>query len=360
MVSLSLAMIVRNEELTLQRVLTDAAAFCDELVVLDTGSTDSSRQIAVAAGARVLEFAWVDDFSAARNASFAACRTDWIIWLDGDDHVPAEVQAGLRAAKSDLLSENLDGVYLPYRYHFDAVTDVCTLTVHRERLIRRAAGLAWAAPVHEAIDLTGRPQTSREDLYVEHRPPASKDEVRRGRNLAILLRAHERGDRSTRTLFYLGNELRDVGSYEQALVAYSTYRLRPGPLWEHYDALLSMARCHRGLGEPDEEHQILYAALELDPSRAEAYLALGLSHFRHERWEDALPFYAAADSTVRPAEGFVDPADYTWRACDHLGVCLMNTGRYREGIAASVRSLELGNPEVGRLRGNVRWALEQM
>ena len=73
--SLSLAMIVKDEAETLDGMLTDAAAFCDELVVVDTGSTDRTRDIARAAGATVLDVDWVDKFAAARHSSFAACTS---------------------------------------------------------------------------------------------------------------------------------------------------------------------------------------------------------------------------------------------------------------------------------------------
>lgn len=65
---LSLTMIVRDEESTLGRVLGQAATFCDEMVIVDTGSQDHTPEVAREAGARVLDFLWIDDFAAARNA----------------------------------------------------------------------------------------------------------------------------------------------------------------------------------------------------------------------------------------------------------------------------------------------------
>jgi glycosyltransferase involved in cell wall biosynthesis len=352
-------MIVRDEEATLAGVLADAATFCDELVVVDTGSTDATREIAIAAGATVLKFPWIDDFAAARNAAFDACTSEWIIWLDADDRLPTEVQEGLREAKLSLLSDELDAVYMPYRYQFDPVTGLCTLTLHRERMVRRAAGYRWLGAVHEVLDVTAGRTVFREDLYVEHHQHESKAAARVGRNLRILTRAVESGDRSPRTLFYYANELRDAGEHERALNVYDQYLVQENILWERHAALLSMARCADAIGDPDRAQLHLFQAMHVDPTRNEPFLALGLRRFDKQEWAAALPYYAAAASARAPVEGFVSPGDYTWRPWDHLGVCLINTGRYDEGIAATERSLELGNPDAARLKANIDWARGQ-
>lgn len=83
--TVSLCMIVRNEERSLARCLGSTKPVVHEMIVVDTGSSDKTREIATAFGARVFNFAWVDDFSKARNFSLAQASGDWILILDADE-----------------------------------------------------------------------------------------------------------------------------------------------------------------------------------------------------------------------------------------------------------------------------------
>ena len=83
--TVSLTMIVRNEENNLPHCLTSARGLFDEIVVVDTGSTDRTKDIAVEFGAKVIDFVWIDDFAAARNMSLAHATGDYAFWLDADD-----------------------------------------------------------------------------------------------------------------------------------------------------------------------------------------------------------------------------------------------------------------------------------
>jgi O-antigen biosynthesis protein len=89
-------MIVRDAERSLRAALESARPFMDEMIVVDTGSLDGSRAVAAERGARVFDFAWCDDFSAARNYSLDQATSDWIFWMDADDLLPAESGAELR------------------------------------------------------------------------------------------------------------------------------------------------------------------------------------------------------------------------------------------------------------------------
>src|SRR5689334_266361 len=81
----SLTMIVRDEEANLPRCLESAFGLFDEVVIVDTGSTDRTADIARSYGASVSAFRWVDDFAAARNAALGLATGDYIFWMDADE-----------------------------------------------------------------------------------------------------------------------------------------------------------------------------------------------------------------------------------------------------------------------------------
>jgi glycosyltransferase involved in cell wall biosynthesis len=95
-VDLSLCMIVRDEEPRIAECLQSIAPHVDEMVVVDTGSTDRTREIARDCGARVFDFPWTDSFAEARNQSLAQARGDWIFWMDADDVISPQVGQELR------------------------------------------------------------------------------------------------------------------------------------------------------------------------------------------------------------------------------------------------------------------------
>ena len=94
-------MIVKDEEAMIGRCLQAARDAVDEIVVVDTGSTDRTVEIAESLGARVLHHEWDGDFSAARNVSFDAATGDWVMYLDADEVLVADdVRAPARARRA--------------------------------------------------------------------------------------------------------------------------------------------------------------------------------------------------------------------------------------------------------------------
>ena len=118
MITISLCMIVKNEEAVLARCLDSIKEAVDEIIIVDTGSDDSTKEIARKYTSEVYDFEWVSDFSAARNFAFSKAKMDYQMWLDADDIVPAEEAEKILQLKNTL-DHNIDIVTMEYLTHFD-------------------------------------------------------------------------------------------------------------------------------------------------------------------------------------------------------------------------------------------------
>ena len=94
LITISLCMIVKNEEDTLPRCLESVGGLVEEIIVVDTGSDDRTKEAALEYGAKVYDFPWVEDFSKARNFSFSKATQQYCLWLDADDVIDPEYRQG--------------------------------------------------------------------------------------------------------------------------------------------------------------------------------------------------------------------------------------------------------------------------
>ncbi len=143
--SVSLSMIVRNEAERLGRCLASVAGFVDEMVVLDTGSSDATVAIAEGCGAVVHHLPWPGDFAPARNEALRHVRGDWVLVLDADEQLRPEAREPLRQllAKPDLLLVNL------LRFERGARQSPYSSV---SRLFRRHPAIRWSRPYHAMVD----------------------------------------------------------------------------------------------------------------------------------------------------------------------------------------------------------------
>ncbi|HLJ97346.1 MAG TPA: glycosyltransferase, partial [Gemmataceae bacterium] len=143
----SLTMIVRNEENTLGDCLRSVADLVDEVVVVDTGSTDRTREMAASFGARVIDFAWCDSFAAARNESLRHATGDWAFWLDADERLDAANRQRLVELFGRLGDENAGYVM---KQHSGPEGDTTRGTVvEQTRLFRNHPAVRWEYRIHE-------------------------------------------------------------------------------------------------------------------------------------------------------------------------------------------------------------------
>jgi GT2 family glycosyltransferase len=147
----SLTVIARNEENNLPHCLASVAGVFDEVVVVDTGSTDRTVEIAREFGARVFDFGWIDDFSAARNEALAHATGDYAFWLDADDVIEPDELEKLKVILA-ALRVGEDAGYV-VRCKCDPSPDGTggDTVVDHVRLFPLRPGVRWSYRVHEQI-----------------------------------------------------------------------------------------------------------------------------------------------------------------------------------------------------------------
>ena len=328
---LSLAMIAKNEENCLGRCLESVKDLVDEIVVVDTGSTDKTKEIALKYTDKVFDFKWIDDFSAARNYSFEMCTGDHILWLDCDDVILPEDATKLRAL--DL--SDIEILISPYEYaHDEYGKSICT--VPRERIVKRSLGLKWEQPIHEYLPLLGKQFIS--DFAVHHyRQGGTSD-----RNLRILEKIVAKNPQNTRNVYYLGKEYQDCGKINEAVKYLTMFTENSaGAFWEDiYQAHYRLAQCYRHMQDEVKFKEHIFKSISLEERRAEPYYQLANHYETIKQWDKAIHWYETCVRIRRPKDllSSYQPEYYTWLPCLQLCVCynsigdIENANKYNEKV----------------------------
>jgi glycosyltransferase involved in cell wall biosynthesis len=352
MITLSLAMIVKNEGATIERALSCARLFADEMIVVDTGSTDDTVAKAEAMGAKVRHFSWIDDFATARNYSFSQCAMDWIIWLDGDDVISPENQNRILGLKQSVLNDDLQAIYLRYVYP--------PFQQWRERMARRDLfaenKLRWKNPVHEFIDGIDQKVKYFDTISILHDTPPDRHALKKDRNISLLRKHYASGATDDRSLYIYAVEclhslLKDEG--EQILdrffsqVKICEYR---------YEILSKMYNFFIHFGEPQRAVEALGRAIAEDPSRAEAYYKLG----RHlsdkaDRPAEAIPLLAVASLIRVPRHGTPEAEAYSYGPWDSLCRAHFRLENIDAARRLAAEALERKPPQTKWLAELARW-----
>lgn len=221
---LSLCMIVKDEEEMLPRCLAAAAPAVDEIVIVDTGSSDRTIEIAREHGARVIERAWTGSFSDARNASFDAATGDWLLFLDADEVLVAEDVERLRALRGQVWRE---AFYLTEISWTGELGDGTAATHTALRVFRARPEYRFSGTLHEQIAETlplHVPERIRAtDIRIEHfgylgAVRDAKEKSRR--NVELLLKQRDAGESNPFLHFNLGSEYGALGDAQAALAEY--------------------------------------------------------------------------------------------------------------------------------------------
>ena len=286
----SLCMIVRNEEAVLGRCLHSVADLVDEIIIVDTGSTDDTKAVAAQYDAKIYDFPWQDDFSAARNYGISQCAGEYWMWLDADDVVEGENQKKLQAI---LKSPDADMVYLPYYLWYDEMGNP-VMTSNRERIFRRDKGYRFAGAVHEAVVPFGKIRYG--DAGISHRKEKPGDP---DRNLHIYQKKLLCGETFTpREQYYYARELWDHGAYRAALPVLQQFiQEEKGWKADIIGACLICGKCYEKLEQPKKALEYLLHSLQYDVPNPEICCEIGSIFLEQQQYLQAIFWYETAMKT---------------------------------------------------------------
>ena len=249
---LSVAYIVKNEEAILEKSL-ESVKSVDEIIIVDTGSTDKTVKIAEKYGKVYTDYNWNDDFAEARNYALNRCHGDWILIMDADHYCP---KGFIERVKQEL-NDMGDFTSLECKLVWEGNPN-CS---HKLPIVIKK-GIQFIGKIHEYV-ITNKKPTS---LYVTYGKSPTHD-TDPDRNLRILLTDTD----NPRSMFYLAHEYQDRKDWTNAIKWYKKY-LKVGTWrYELADANLSLARCLWNLSRGDEARQACLQAILGNPNFKEAF-----------------------------------------------------------------------------------------
>ncbi len=216
--TLGLVMIVKNEERSLERCLTQAAGLTDKIYITDTGSTDRTKEIALSFGAVLSDFTWCQDFAAARNFALAQSDCDWNLVLDADEYL-------IRGSRKELdpfleHTKQIGAIQRQDFYMEEAVNTEPQLAFtysYTSRLLPK--GVGYVGKIHEQIDSSlpvyPLPLLFEHDGYLQ---PGKAD-----RNLTILLEELRTAPKDSYLLFQTAETLRGLKRFADACQYYEKF-----------------------------------------------------------------------------------------------------------------------------------------
>ncbi len=364
MTTLALNLIVRDEEAMLPACLASVAGVVDELVVVDTGSRDATVALARAAGAKVVEVAWEDDFSAPRNCAIEATESDWVLVLDADERLTPAAGRALREA-IDADDFDCGFVVLHTASKLDAELDDVVRGQDRlgegaflPRVMRHTPDLRFTGIIHENVGswlaAGGRRPRMLEGVDVVHLggvPDVRAQRDKRARNVRLLERACELSPDDVAPFGYLAHELLEAGDRTRAgevadrgwqlvlrgtsAMDLSIVRLASAYAWlrvqsaEAREAVEALDRVLAAVDNQPDLHFIRGCAFE------QLGVVAGTREEREARFHEAIASYERARSLDHRAvlQKFIGGCT-GWAALIRIGSVLLALGHPEEALGA--------------------------
>lgn len=300
MASISVCMIVKNEEKVLERCLRSLQGIWNELIIVDTGSSDETKKIAARFTDKIYDFRWIDDFSAARNFAFSMAGCDYIYSADADEVIDEINRQRFLQLKEALIPE-VEIVQMWYVTPPEFNTTENFDKEYRPKLYKRMRQFTWIDPIHETVRLD--PVVFDSDIEILHRPHDSHA----ARDFRIFRGLTERGERlSTKLHKMYARELMLSGTQEDLSAARDFFEksLRDDSRneTECQEALCVLCKTLRLSGEETLFLEYALKGISTMPC-SEMCLELGIYFYDKGNYEEAVLWF---ESVLNRTEAVVD------------------------------------------------------
>ena len=297
MISVSLCMIVKNEENVLARCLDSLSGLFDETIIVDTGSEDLTKEIALKYTDKIYDYTWKDDFADARNYAFSKCNCDYIYCADADEVLDEFNYAKFQQLKELILPE-IEIVQMWYINKHDYGTTENFRKEYRPKLYKRLRPFTWIDPIHESVNLV--PVVYDSDIEILHMPENSHS----SRDFSIFIKAARRdGGLSSKLFKMYATELLLSGKQEDFKNAeeYFALRLFSGELSETESSMAYAVLCayYRMSSETNEFFKYALKNIATKPC-SEVCCELGQYYEDAGDYDEALCWYTNALKETEP------------------------------------------------------------
>jgi glycosyltransferase involved in cell wall biosynthesis len=334
-------MIIKNEKANLPTLLDQVCPVLEEVVLVDTGSTDGTLDIIRNYQSRyenikLDHFTWVDDFSAARNFSFSLATKEWLFWLDGDDQINTE---DLKKFKNScLLDSNIDVWVLDYVYsRFENGSPQTILG--RERFLKRSLNPRWLGAIHESIPFWAYKSKHNFDLKINHNRAGKALDL--NRNVRILEKEYLKNPNDARTAYYYGKELFDRID-PRGIEVLEKYLDVPGKYWDdEVNARSRLAFHYLSIKNHGKAINVINPVYHLDITRrrAEFYYVYGQTEFDLQNWEVSLFWFKFCTLEAPPPPRVLNLEYFTWKPLRKIAECYKKLGKIQETYEYADRAL---------------------
>jgi len=322
MISISLCMIVKNEEKVLKRCLDSIADLMDEIIIIDTGSTDRTKEIASEYTELIYDYTWTGNFAAARNFSFSKATMDYIYCADADEILDEANRQKFRMLKKGLLEE-IDIVQMYYCNQLEFNTVYNFDKEYRPKLFKRLRTFQWINPIHETVRL--EPVIYDSDIEIIHKPTS----VHASRDLATFLKMYKDGIPLSKHLHTMyAKELMIAGEKEdfENAIPYFEQALNNADFEQdsHLESYCVLAKAYRITGQiPKFFKYTTKAVTGQDEGCSEICFELGNHYWDTADYEEAIIWYYACVNSTQPILFLQCQKDAMYQ----LSLCYMKLGQ---------------------------------